>query len=637
MKSALLLVDLQADYLAAPGLEPPAALVVARAGELVRACRAAGVAVLHVHTEVRQDDDRRMPHWRAQGVWRCVAGTPGARAPEAVAPAAGEVVVSKTFYDGFASGELEAALRRAGCDHVIVAGVHEHACVRAAALGAYERGFAVTVAADAVASDDPLHASASRQWLEARAARHVPVAELVKLLSDRDAAPDGDGADRSPDVGHIDAVVAAARAAQPGWRATPVATRGAALERLAQALEARRSALAALIVASVKKPLSQALAEVDRAALLARVAATQAVADGDAEVPRGPTSSARWRAVGTVLAITPWNNPLALPVGKLAPALAYGDAVVLKPALLGLAVARTLMAALAGCGLPDGLVGLVAGGRAAGERLLGHAGIDAASVTGSRQTGLAAMALCGRRNIPLQAELGGNNGAIVWGDADLDQAARAIAVGAFAFAGQRCTANRRAIVERAALDAFLARADAAMQALAWGAARDPATVVGPMVSAEAAARAAEAVAAARAAGPRVLARAGAPAGDGPTFVAPTIVVVDDPSDVLVQHESFAPILVVQPADSFEAALALLNGVPQGLAAALFSPHRARRERFLAAAEAGILKLDQATSDADAVAPFGGWKASGLGPPEHGPHDRDFYARVQAVYRPEDPA
>jgi len=621
MTRALVVVDVQADFLRAPGLEPPAEALVAHAGELLFAWRAAGLPVVHVRTWIR-DDAERMPHWRAAGVRRCVAGTPGAEAPIALRPIAGEAVIDKTGFDAFMSGQLAAALAAVGASGVVVAGVHEHACVRALALGAYERGLDVVVAEDAVASDDPLHAALSRRWLAARAARFRPVAQIVKGLVDDVAADD------------LDAIVARARAAQRAWREAPVDERAALLEAIAARLEAEAEALAALIVTTVKKPVRMARAEVARAAELSRVAARHA---GDAaDAPRGPGSRARWRPLGVVAALTPWNNPLAIPLGKIAPALAFGNAVVLKPAPRGQVVAEVLLATLARAGLPVELVGLARGGAEVGRRLLEHAGVDGASVTGAYPTGVAAMALAGRRHLPLQAELGGNNAAIVWSSVEGEAAAevaRELVAGAFGFAGQRCTANRRVIVPRAALEAWLVRLEAAMAALVWGEPEDPDTVMGPLVDAEAAVRVMAAVTRAWRDGHPVITRAGGPTGPG--HAPPVIVVCEDRAHPIVLQETFGPVLVVQPAVDFDEALALQDGVAQGLVAALFGGSPVERARFLAEARAGVLKLDRATSDADAHAPFGGWKASGLGPAEHGPHDRDFYTRVQAVY--EEPA
>ena len=204
--------------------------------------------------------------------------------------------------------------------------------------------------------------------------------------------------------------------------------------------------------------------------------------------------------------------------------------------------------------------------------------------------------------MPLQAELGGNNAAIVWSDTDLAVAATAVAEAAFGFAGQRCTANRRVVLDAVCRDEFLEHLRRAVDAL------DPRADVGALIST--AKRDQVAALVARAGGLLVQ----GPADATPGYFPPTVIQCDNPAAEIVQEETFGPVLVVQPARDFDDALRLCNGVRHGLVAALFSRSAERQARFLEAAQAGILKIDRTTADADAEAPFGGWKASGIGPP-----------------------
>src|SRR4029078_10875004 len=185
---------------------------------------------------------------------------------------------------------------------------------------------------------------------------------------------------------------------------------------------------------------------------------------------------------GVVAAITPWNNPIYLPIGKIAPAVLYGNAVVWKPAPETGAVSRRLIECLATAGWPEGLVQLIEGGEREGMALMSDAAVGAVTLTGGALAGDAAQELCGRRGIALQAELGGNNAAIVWPDADLEDAARKLAAGAFEMAGQRCTANRRIIVHASVRERFLPMLVEATAALNWGDPLSPETDIGPMVS-----------------------------------------------------------------------------------------------------------------------------------------------------------
>jgi len=668
MKPALLLVDLQRDYLAAAGLEPAAGQVTERAASLLDGCRRAGVPVIHVWTTVRRADDRRMPHWRAEGRWRCEEGTPGHAPPPALAPRPGEAIVHKTDFSAFGAPDLDAILERHGVDTLLVAGVHLHACVRATVLDAYARRLTLWVADDAVASDDPLHAAITREYLAARAARFRPVDDLLRLVAgrradatasrlpalvveDREERVDAETAlaheapaesgrllFRVPVCGPTDVAraTAAARRAAGGWAATPAAVRAETLARVAAQIAVAAPGLAQQIAAEVGKPIVQAREEVARA--LALLAAVGARGADEAERACGPRSVRRDLPVGVVALVTPWNNPLAIPIGKLAPALMFGNTVVWKPAPAGAGVALRVMTLLSAAGCPAGVVGLCGGDAGTAAALMADADVDAVALTGGSAAGFAAQAVCARRRIPLQAELGGNNAALVAADADLAAAARLVAAGAFEFAGQRCTANRRVIVEAAACDEFTRHLVAATRRLAWGRPASEATQVGPLVSRAARERVRAALARAFAAGATRLGPADEEWPEWATLAAegaylpPVLLRCDDPAAEIVCEETFGPVLVVQCAPDWTHALHMANRVRQGLVMAAFTASPERRRAFLAGARAGILKLDASTAGADVDAPFGGWKASGVGPPEHGASNRDFYTRPQAIYR-----
>jgi alpha-ketoglutaric semialdehyde dehydrogenase len=627
MRPLLLLVDLQRDYLAAPGLDPSAGAIVRRARDLLDRCRARGVAVAHAWTTVSRADDNRMPHWRREGRWLCEEGTQGHAPPPGLEPAAGEAVIHKTFFSPFAGGELDHQLRAQGIDLLLVCGVHLHGCVREAVLGAYERGLEVRVAEDAVGSDDPVHAAITRRYLEQRAARFVTVDEALAGLTPTAPAARATAIDET-----VAKRAAACRAALAPWSARPPQARLGVLTRLAEALEAEAAALTELMAAQIGKPVRYGSLEVRRTAEMLRAVARRALAP--ATEPAGGAELYD-RPLGVVAVITPWNNPVYIPLGKIAPAIAYGNAVLWKPAPAAHAIAARIASLLARSGLPPSVLGLVAGGRQAGEAAMADPAVDAVSITGSSQAGFSAQEVCARRRIPLQAELGGNNAALVWADADLQLAANELAEGAFALAGQRCTANRRLVVHRSGADELLALLRARTAALAWGDPRDPGVTVGPIVGEPARDRIAAVVARAAEHGALVEVPHGAaePPENGlrAAWYPPTVVRCDDPSQEIIQYETFGPVLVVQAASDWDEAMALVAGVPQGLAAAVFTSSTDLAERFEREAPAGIVKLNRSTADADVDVPFGGWKASGIGPPEHGSFDRAFYTRPQAVY------
>jgi acyl-CoA reductase-like NAD-dependent aldehyde dehydrogenase len=621
MRPLLLLIDLQRDYLAAPRLEPAAGPLVERASVLLGHWRDADLPVVHVWTTVSRSDDRRMPHWKREGRWLCEEGTAGHEPPDELRPQRDEQVLHKRAFSPFEDGGLDGVLEQERPDLLVVAGVHLHGCIRQAVLDAYQRHeIEIWVAADATASDDPLHSAITRRYLERRAAKFLSVTDVAAALRGAtppavNGAPAGDASRRC-------------RAVLGPWQSTPPAERAEALERLAERLDPQAAELAGMLATSIGKPVRYGAREVLRAGEMLRAVARRCRADEDPE-PIG-VAEVRRRPLGVVALITPWNNPISIPLGKIAPAVAYGNAVIWKPSPLADVISRRLFATL------DELpVELVAGHRRAALAAMSDPEVDAVTITGSSAAGFDAQEVCGRRRIPLQAELGGNNAAIVWSDADLGLAAREIAEGAFGQAGQRCTANRRVIVHRDCRGELLDLLGRETAALRWGDPHHPETVVGPLVSPRERERVATLVARAGDEVELIVPHGSAAPesnGSGGAWYPPTIAQCDDPSHELVQGESFGPLLVVQTASGWDEAIDLLNGVCQGLVAALFSSSDERGERFLQEAGAGVLKLGLSTADADVDVPFGGWKHSGIGPPEHASFDRDFYTRPQAVYR-----
>jgi alpha-ketoglutaric semialdehyde dehydrogenase len=634
MKPALLLVDLQNDYLATPDLQPCADILIAQSAALLARCRQSEIPVIHVWTTVHREDDRRLPHWRRENRWQCVAGTGGHATPAALEPRSGETVVHKSGFNAFADGELDAALKRLDRDTVILAGMHLHTCVRVAAMECMERGYRVCIAEDAVASNDPIHAASTRRWLDARGAGAFACQPTFSHPSPRnteqilfEVPPSGPQ--------EVASETATAQEAWKQWRATSPPSRWEILDRAANALDSAAPELAHQMAIEIGKPITHGLEEVRRGAASIRDVVRRArefalaTREGDGLVRHQP--------LGVVALISPWNNPIAIPVGKIAPALAYGNVLIWKPAPAATGISQAILKMLRQAGVPSDAVRLLPGDYTTAHALASHASIGAVTLTGSLAAGYSMQEICARRMIPLQAELNGNNAAIVWDDADLAQAAKQVAWGAFGFAGQRCTANRRVIVSRARFAALLEELKAAGERLVWGDPLDQATDIGPLISTS---KRDETIALLNRARSdqdvhsiEILQknRAQEPFASAGAYAQPAILCCDRQDHPLVQEETMSPLLVVQRAEDFEHALALCNGTRYGLAAALFSSSREIQEKFLAEAQAGILKINSSTAGADISLPFGGWKASGLGPPEHGEADRLFYTRMQAVY------
>ena len=658
---ALLLIDLQRDFLGRTDLEPPADQLVAAIADFLRVARARDIHIVHVHTLVSASGTDRMPHWKAADYRGCIEGSAGAQPPEALLALPGEAIVRKRFFSAFADPNLDILLASLQVRTLILAGVHLHGCVRATAFAAYERGYKVWIAEDLVGSYDPLQSAAARAYLSGRAAELQTAHVLLERLGAARASAIQSavrlpaacidqqwiaGSNREytihrdpcaservlAEVAHaerdqVHSAVAAAVRVQRHWAHLGCGERLEKLAALSRILAERRAALEQLIVSEIGKPVRDAREEVSRA--LAHVDEVRQL-PLQSQISSG--ISVRYCPVGTVAVITPWNNPLAIPLSKLAPALFYGNGVVWKPALQAPRLAMAVMDAFIAAGFPAGVLNLVFGdARTAGE-LIDAPGIDRVALTGSIAAGRAAAARCALRGIPLQGELGGNNGLIVLEDADLEQQMPSLAAAAFSFAGQRCTAIRRFIVAQGRMAEFERRLAQATQALCIGEPGMEATDIGPLISRASLERVGRGCEVAHASGARVVCGGRRVAAfEQGTWYEPTLLSAVAPASAIAQSETFGPLAVLLPAADLGEGLAILNGARQGLLAGLLSADPLAHERFAREAQAGILKLLSGPLSVHPAAPFGGWKASGLGPPEHGQWDKEFYARPQAIY------
>jgi alpha-ketoglutaric semialdehyde dehydrogenase len=347
-----------------------------------------------------------------------------------------------------------------------------------------------------------------------------------------------------PSPGELEAALENAVEAQREWSADAPG-RSAALGAFAEAIASREAELTEQMVREVGKPVTEARAEVGRAVAILRYYA-QAALDPEGELFPGSAPRAsvivRRRPLGVVLAINPWNFPLAIPLWKAAPALAYGNAVIAKPAGAAIGVGE-LIGAAAAESLPAGVltVAFLSGSRAGA--LLDDPRIAGVSFTGSTEVGLALAARLAARGAPAQAEMGGQNPAIALADADPADAAAKILAGAMSYSGQKCSATRRAIAVGAVAGPLEDELAARVAALAVGDPAHESTVVGPLIDGEAVAAFEARVAGALARGARVVGTADAPDGPG-HFVSPTVLALDDPDDEVNQEETFGPLLTL---------------------------------------------------------------------------------------------
>ncbi len=426
----------------------------------------------------------------------------------------------------------------------------------------------------------------------------------------------------------VEAATAEARAAQAEWAAQPPAVRSAALDAAASAVAGAADELTDLVVREVGKPRSEAAGEVARTVAILRYYAQQ-VYDPLGAV-YAPSSGAglsytRRRPRGVVGLVTPWNFPLAIPVWKAAPALAFGNGVLLKPAPQATGCAQRLCALLA-LHLPDGLLHVLPGDADAGVAVVGAA--DVVSFTGSAAVGEQVAATVVGRGRPVQCEMGGQNPAVVLPDADLSAAAGQIAGAAFGFAGQKCTATKRVVVA-GDVAAFTEALVAATEKLVVGDPADATTIVGPVIEEPARSRVLAAADSARAAGARIV--TGGTGGDGPGwFLAPTVVDRLPAGHDLLREEVFGPICAVVAAESVEQAVSIANDVRYGLVASVHTRDLDQALRVADTLMAGQIKVNAPTTGVDFYLPFGGERASSIGPREQGKAAQDFYTSLHTV-------
>ena len=435
------------------------------------------------------------------------------------------------------------------------------------------------------------------------------------------------------DAALVAEAVTAARAAVTAIEASGIEARADALARIGRALMADADRLGLLIARETGKTLGDSKGEVMRAARIFDFFAGETlrnVGERFASTRPGATVEVEYAAVGVVAAITPWNFPIAIPAWKIAPALAFGNAVVWKPSEISSATGDALMAIIAASGLPAGSVNMLLGAGGAGKALSEADGIDAISFTGSVATG-DRVRLSARRNVRVQLEMGGVNGLIVLADADLDNAVDCAVNGAFFAAGQRCTATSRIIVDNAIADRFVEAVRAKVATLKIGDPRDPSTQIGPLAAPRQKELIARQVGDVEATGARPL-FGGSEAAMEQCFYAPTLFDHVATSDALGQEEIFGPVAGIFRVDGFDAAIEALNGNRFGLSAGICTRSLLHAEEFKRRARAGMLMVNLPTAGVDYHAPFGGTAASSLGPREQGRAARTFYTIMKTSYQ-----
>jgi alpha-ketoglutaric semialdehyde dehydrogenase len=438
------------------------------------------------------------------------------------------------------------------------------------------------------------------------------------------------------DAAQLDAAISAAAQAQPIWWAAGVQKRHDVLMAIGTDMMARAEEIGRIIAREEGKPAAEGKGEVYRAGQFFTYFAAEALRNqGDlAESVRpGIEIDVRREPVGVVAIVSPWNFPIATPAWKIAPALAFGNAVVWKPANLTPASAVALTEIIAKQDIPAGLFNMVLGsGREIGQRLVEARGVDAISFTGSVPVGRGIAAAAIQNMTKIQMEMGSKNPLIVMDDCDLDLAVTHAANSAFGGTGQKCTAASRLIVHSAVHDAFVEKLIAAAKAFKVGHALEDGTQIGPVVSAGQLQGNLDYIDIARGEGAELL--CGGSRLDRATdgyFMAPTVFAGTRNDMRVNREEMFAPITCVQRVDSYAEALARANDSEFGLTAGIMTRSLSRASHFRANMRAGCVMVNLPTAGTDYHVPFGGRGASSYGPREQGRYAAEFYTTVKTAY------
>jgi alpha-ketoglutaric semialdehyde dehydrogenase len=437
------------------------------------------------------------------------------------------------------------------------------------------------------------------------------------------------------DAAQVHEAIRAARAAFPQWSTATPQQRFDVLDRVGTLINERKAELGRLLAREEGKTLPEAIGEVGRAAQIFKFFAGETLRLNGEIVPSvrpGMTVEITREPVGVIGLITPWNFPIAIPAWKIAPALAYGNCVVIKPADLVPASTWELVRIIAEAGAPAGVINLVMGrGSVVGEVLVESPDVDAISFTGSVATGRAIGAKCVQQGKKFQLEMGGKNPMVVLDDADLNVAVEACINGSFFSTGQRCTASSRLIVTEGIHDRFVAAMQARMQQLVVGDALDAGTHIGPVVDERQLAQDQRYIDIAREEGGEVFGGERIERATQGFFLAPALVTKTSPEMRINREEVFGPVASVIKVKDYDEALATANNTEFGLSAGICTTSLKYASHFRRHVQAGMVMVNTATAGVDYHVPFGGRKGSSYGPREQGSYAREFYTTVKTAY------
>lgn len=436
----------------------------------------------------------------------------------------------------------------------------------------------------------------------------------------------------------LDQAVAAAKQAHPGWRKLAAPARGEFLFKAANVMEQRIDEIAQTMTREMGKTFGEAKGETARAIAILRFYAGEGMRTVGDVIPSTDSEALMYTTrvpLGVVGVITPWNFPVAIPVWKMAPALVYGNTVVLKPASETAVTAAKVVECMVEAGLPAGVVNMVTGsGSVIGQGIIDHPDINGITFTGSNQVGKLVGQGAVARGAKYQLEMGGKNPVIILADADLDLAVDATISGGLRSTGQKCTATSRVFVESDVYDAFKEKLLAKVKELKVGSGLDEATWMGPCVSEGQLQTVLSYIEKGIAEGAVLLYGGGKPDDeqlqDG-FFVQPTVFDNVTNTMTIAREEIFGPVLVLIKVDSLEEALRQANDTVFGLSASIFTRDIGSMLSFINEIEAGLVRINAESAGVELQAPFGGMKQSSSHSREQGRAAMEFFTSIKTVF------
>lgn len=436
----------------------------------------------------------------------------------------------------------------------------------------------------------------------------------------------------------IDSAISVASDVKESWRRTSSLARGGYLLKAAAYLEANLEEYAQAVTRESGKAILEARGEVGRAIALLQYYGVEGSNPVGTVVPSVNPDILLYTnrmPLGVVSLITPWNFPIAIPIWKMAPALVYGNTIVLKPASATPHVATLIARMWEAVDLPAGVFNLVTGsGSAVGNEMITNSKVAAISFTGSTRIGMNIASEAAQRGKRYQLEMGGKNPVIVLPDADLEQAAEITVSGAMKYSGQKCTATSRAIVVGNIMEDFTNLVVEKTNALKIGPGSDPESIVVPVIDQASKDNITSMVERGVADGGTVLAGGGVPTGgvyDGGTFVEPTVINNVAADAYVACEEIFGPVLSILPAGDAEDALNIANSVEYGLSAGIFTKDLNSVLDFADRIESGVVKINGETAGLEPQVPFGGMKSSSSGDREQGKAAIEFFTQTKTIY------